>query len=134
PNQSGWNFNCPAFPHISCSNGPNGDLFMNYMDYVDDDCMIMFSNGQSQRMMAALMTARPNLLEYFIIPELSAHTVSFTCEMESIDLDQFYIGETPDCAELVWSTDSDPSDGVSPLLSSIVNDAGVYFAYYYFSA
>ena len=27
----------PAFPAISCSNGPNGDMFMNYMDYTDDD-------------------------------------------------------------------------------------------------
>jgi hypothetical protein len=30
PNQSKPNFNKPAFPHISCGNGPNGDMFMNY--------------------------------------------------------------------------------------------------------
>ena len=25
----------PTFPHISCNNAPNGDMFMNYMDYTD---------------------------------------------------------------------------------------------------
>jgi hypothetical protein len=52
PNQAGENYGCPAFPNVSCSNGPNGDMFMNYMDYVDDDCMKMFSTGQRNRMRA----------------------------------------------------------------------------------
>ncbi len=52
PTQSTSNYGCPAFPHVTCSNGPNGDLFMNYMDYTDDACMYMFSAGQSTRMNA----------------------------------------------------------------------------------
>ena len=40
------NYGTPAFPHVSCSNGPNGDMFMNYMDYVDDAAMFMFTPGQ----------------------------------------------------------------------------------------
>ena len=54
PNQGGPNYGTPAFPTISCSNGPNGDMFMNYMDYVDDTSMVMFTNGQVTRMQAAL--------------------------------------------------------------------------------
>jgi hypothetical protein len=54
PNQGGPNYGTPAFPHVSCSNGPNGDLFMNYMDYVDDAAMFMFTSGQVARMQAAL--------------------------------------------------------------------------------
>jgi Pregnancy-associated plasma protein-A/Repeat of unknown function (DUF346) len=54
PNQGGPNFGKPAFPHVSCSNGPNGDMFMNYMDYVDDAAMFMFTAGQVARMQAAL--------------------------------------------------------------------------------
>jgi hypothetical protein len=54
PNQGNYNFGCPSFPHISCSNGPNGDMFMNYMDYTDDACMYMFSNGQRDRSSAVL--------------------------------------------------------------------------------
>ena len=52
PNQGAENYGKPVFPHVSCSNGPNGDMFMNYMDYVDDNAMFMFSTGQSSRMNA----------------------------------------------------------------------------------
>ena len=54
PNQGGSNFGAPTFPRISCSNGPNGDMFMNYMDYVDDRAMFMFTAGQVTRMQACL--------------------------------------------------------------------------------
>lgn len=50
PNQADENYGCPSFPTISCSNGPNGDMFMNYMDYTDDACMNLFTNGQKTRM------------------------------------------------------------------------------------
>ena len=39
---------------MSCANGPNGDMFMNYMDYTDDDAMFMFTPGQVMRMQATL--------------------------------------------------------------------------------
>ncbi|MDY7542241.1 zinc metalloprotease [Cryobacterium sp. 5B3] len=61
PNQAGPNFGAPTFPHPSCSNGPNGDLFMNYMDYVDDNTMYMFTNGQVDRMQAALDGPRSSI-------------------------------------------------------------------------
>ncbi len=54
PTQQASNGQCPTFPHVTCSNGPNGDMFMNYMDYVDDACMFMFSEGQKARMVATL--------------------------------------------------------------------------------
>ncbi|MBE2316158.1 zinc metalloprotease [Solirubrobacter sp. CPCC 204708] len=44
----------PTFPHITCDNGPHGDMFMNYMDYVDDAAMFMFTAGQVARMNATL--------------------------------------------------------------------------------
>jgi hypothetical protein len=48
------NYHKPQWPHITCNNAPNGDMFMNYMDYVDDDTMVMFTTGQVIRMHAAL--------------------------------------------------------------------------------
>ncbi|QYF95863.1 zinc metalloprotease [Massilia sp. PAMC28688] len=54
PNQGGANTGAPTFPRVSCSNGPNGDMYMNYMDYVDDRAMVMFSAGQVARMQACL--------------------------------------------------------------------------------
>jgi hypothetical protein len=53
----------PTFPKISCQNGPNGDMFMNYMDYVDDDSMFMFTAGQVARMQTALEGPRSSLIE-----------------------------------------------------------------------
>jgi hypothetical protein len=61
PNQAGPNYGAPAFPHPSCSNGPNGDLFMNYMDYTDDRAMFMFTGGQVDRMQAALDGPRSSI-------------------------------------------------------------------------
>lgn len=58
PNQSGPNGGNPAFPTISCDNGPDGDLFVNYMDYTDDEAMVMFTTGQVVRMHAALAGPR----------------------------------------------------------------------------
>ena len=55
PNQANSNGGCPAFPKVSCSNGPNGDMWMNYMDYTDDRCMYMFTTGQKTRMDAVLV-------------------------------------------------------------------------------
>src|SRR6516162_10273901 len=62
PNAQHPNYGKPVFPHVSCNNGPNGDMFMNYMDYVDDDSMVMFTPGQTVRMHAALDGARSQLI------------------------------------------------------------------------
>jgi hypothetical protein len=61
PNAQQPNFGKPAFPHVTCNNGPNGDMFMNYMDYVDDDSMFMFTAGQVTRMNATLDNSRKTL-------------------------------------------------------------------------
>ncbi|MEV0389313.1 zinc metalloprotease [Nonomuraea sp. NPDC050643] len=62
PNQAGHNRGTPDFPKLSCGNGPNGDMFMNYMDYVEDAAMFMFTNGQAERMDAALAGPRSSFL------------------------------------------------------------------------
>ncbi len=61
PNQADENYGCPTFPNVSCSNGPNGDMFMNYMDYTDDGCMNMFTVGQASRMQATLTGTRSSI-------------------------------------------------------------------------
>lgn len=56
PNHADENYGCPAFPTISCANWPNGDMFMNYMDYSNDACMNLFTLGQKARMQALFAT------------------------------------------------------------------------------
>jgi Pregnancy-associated plasma protein-A len=61
PNAAGPNVGMPVFPHITCNNAPNGDLFMNYMDYTDDAGMFMFTTGQVARMQATLDADRSSI-------------------------------------------------------------------------
>jgi hypothetical protein len=53
PNQAGENYGCPSYPKTdACTSTSPGVMFMNYMDYTDDNCMYMFTAGQSTRMNA----------------------------------------------------------------------------------
>lgn len=49
PSSDAPNYGCPTYPTVNCK---SNDMTMNYMDYVYDDCMYMFSNGQNERMRA----------------------------------------------------------------------------------
>lgn len=62
PNQATENYGHPTFPHISCNNGPNGDMFMNFMDYTWDTVTVMYTAGQCTRMDLALKNGRPLLM------------------------------------------------------------------------
>lgn len=58
PNQSGASSGCPA---AAISNGcpsPVARMFQNYMDYTDDGCYSMFTNGQVARMHYVLENCR----------------------------------------------------------------------------
>ena len=59
PNQERPYINCPIHPTLSC-NSP--DMFMNFMNYVSDDCMHFFTEGQKWRMLATLNGPRSALL------------------------------------------------------------------------
>jgi hypothetical protein len=61
PSARAANTGKPRFPHVTCNNGPSGDMFMNYMDYVDDTAMFMFTAGQVARMNATLAGPRKKL-------------------------------------------------------------------------
>lgn len=53
PQQKTFSSGCSSFPKIttgSCNKNPNGDMFMNFMDFSDDACILMFTYGQRQRM------------------------------------------------------------------------------------
>ena len=54
------NYGCPSSAYHCRSN----DQFMNYMDYTNDDCMNMFSQGQKERMRALFASggARESIL------------------------------------------------------------------------
>lgn len=62
PNQASEFYGCPSFPQKdACTPDSPGVMFMNFMDYVDDACMNMFTNGQKNRMVSALNVYRAGL-------------------------------------------------------------------------
>lgn len=63
PNQADEHYGCPSGSQVSCSNGPNGDMYQNYMDYTDDICMNLFTLNQKTRMLAVLNSAPYNALQ-----------------------------------------------------------------------
>jgi len=65
PNQASANSGKPAFPSFDqkCGDtGPNGTMFVNYMDYTEDDSMYMFTVGQTAKMRSTLLSSRSALL------------------------------------------------------------------------
>ena len=65
PQQYQQNWGCPVYPSLSncgnTNNAPHGDMFMNFMDYVDGNCMNMFTEGQKTRTWGFLNTIRTNI-------------------------------------------------------------------------
>ena len=59
PPQQTSNGNCRSHPYNvgKCSGNTTGEMFMNYMDYVPDACMYMFSAGQKARMDVVLQNS-----------------------------------------------------------------------------
>jgi hypothetical protein len=71
PKQLDANYGCPTFPKANCTGSTGGEMFMNYMDYVNDACMNMFSKGQVNRINSQLSNAfykdlfnQPSLVEW----------------------------------------------------------------------
>ncbi len=70
PQQSNLTSGCPGqAPNVNtiasgCASSPNppGRMFQNYMDYTDDACYSMFTNGQVARMDLAIANYRASLL------------------------------------------------------------------------
>ncbi len=71
PKQSTYTTGCPSGIRISCGNGPNGNMYMDYMDFTYDDCMNMFTEGQKERMRALF---EPGGLRYSILSSKGLNT------------------------------------------------------------
>lgn len=50
PKQSTYTPGCPTGIRSSCGGTTPGDMYMNYMDFTADACILMFTQGQKERM------------------------------------------------------------------------------------
>ncbi len=64
PTQSDETFGCPSGNLAAGCGSPNppGRMYQNFMDYTDDGCMTMFTNGQNVRSEASITLFRASLL------------------------------------------------------------------------
>lgn len=91
-------YGCPSLGPLSTTCGSQ-DMFMNYMDYVNDDCMNLFTVGQKERMLV-VMENSPRRLSLTTSPGL------IPPDCEDIALVDFVSPDNGVC-----------SDTVSPVLS-----------------
>lgn len=64
PNQGSEKYGCPTYPQTdACAASAPGVMFMNYMDYTDDGCMNLFTQGQVTRMLAIINNPPYNTLQ-----------------------------------------------------------------------
>ena len=63
PNQADATNGCASFPETdNCTTGGNGVMYMNYMDYSNDNCLNMFTTGQANRMLSQFMASDYDVL------------------------------------------------------------------------
>lgn len=122
PPHSMPHFGCPTFPQNTCTEFPKdtNDYIFNYMEYVDDSCMNMFSQGQATRMQNTLdtdsfrlqMVSTENLvnsgIEYYGFPDAWVMPHPGACVREQFNLFNQSLGigfgglPTPD-TQFWWS-------------------------------
>jgi len=71
PKQRSYNIGCHTGVQITCNNGPDGDMYMNYMDYSNDACINLFTEGQKTRMRALFA---PGGLRYSLLSSYGLST------------------------------------------------------------
>lgn len=77
PQQRSYNYGCPNFPRTNnCTTTPDGEMFMNYMDFTNDACMSLFTQGQVNKMRS--LFAKNNYKSSF----LSAPACNYTGPVE----------------------------------------------------
>lgn len=92
------NYGCPidiSNENSSCGTDSRGEMYMNYMDYVNDECMFLFSKGQVTRMRTAVEGAISGLLtssgvtaltEIDVLEEVSVYPNSSTSGLFFINM------------------------------------------------
>jgi hypothetical protein len=141
--QYGQNYGVPTYPLYatgtnSCASAPNGNMFMNFMDYTDDPAMYMFTTDQRTRIQTAMAngTFRSALTANSVTNSVcgapqppSAPTASFTsansaCTNSALTTNNLSSGNpTP-----TYSWSSNPPVGVTFNPNSTATNPSITFA------
>lgn len=128
PNQGDATSGCGTFPELdNCTTTGNGIMFMNYMDYSDDDCLNMFTRQQSQRM--------TNMFEQYwsVLAQSTACSPPIVYAQDA-GVDKIWSPEGNACETTIYPTIRLKNFGSEPLTSVLVkytidNGAPLSFAW-----
>jgi hypothetical protein len=107
PPQESINTGCPSFPKLGlfCSSVYPGEMFMNYLDQTYDNCMYLFTLGQSARMRSYIVPIgsirNPFLDNYFGMKRFEGAPACIT-ETITVNL------SNPMCLPAVYTINSGP--------------------------
>ena len=121
PKQGNFTSGCPSTFRSSCSNGEMGDMYMNYMDFTDDACMNLFTEGQKKRMLSLFKEGGPRNLLLSSKGLNKPWVVDSPIESPVNDVFKFY--PNPTNGEIVLSFDSN-SNWIGKIIS-IINVDGM---------
>lgn len=133
PTQQTSSSGCPSHPRPTCGN--TGDNFQNYMDYTNDACMFMFTNGQKAVMQNVLATAsRRSTLNAAsaILCAAAPLTANFTANNTTITAGQTVTftntsgGPNPITSNS-WNFDVTSQGGVTPSTSSVASPGAITY-------
>jgi gliding motility-associated-like protein len=144
PESDGSNFGCPT-GSSSCG---SVDMVENYMDYTDDGCMGLFTEGQKNRMRATLEPGGPraSLVQSpfafgitlddteldVCTPDDAVYTFTYNADASSTDTVTFNTVDLPSGATASFSPTSVTSDGETVTMT-ISGTAGVVVGSYDFT-
>ena len=145
PNQADNTFGCRAANTVltdACTPSAPGIMWMNYMDYSDDACMYMFTQGQKARMWATINSVRAGLLTSTVcqITGTSLQAVQFMPELypnpaqntATIEIPQGYgdvlgIDMYTASGQLVWQQNQPVLNEQRITIDISTFETGVYF-------
>lgn len=91
PNQAQPTYRCKTFPALDdCATASPGYMYMNYMDYTDDKCMMFFTEGQIKKFRFVLDGIRDSikLSDGHILPILYNHDLAIDSVLSPVKLAQ----------------------------------------------
>lgn len=115
PNQSGETYGCHTFPYTdACTTTGNGIMYMNYMDYSDDDCLNMFTSNQATRMYVSLNGFYPTLFTSVACQDVIAGVNS---------VEDFQFSVYPNPTDGILNIDMFTTNNVKDIVNVRISDA-----------
>jgi hypothetical protein len=113
PKQTGFTTGCPTGVRTSsCSTDASGSMYMNYMDFTNDACLNLFTQGQKARMWSLFNDGAPRYLLLFskgLDAPWNNNTEPIPVEEAPIAQEQFKFYPNPVTSEVVLNFQNDAS-------------------------